>query len=236
MVVTLCRHLPVHPHPPLLPASCRAGLARPRPASGQADHGDRAGNTVSRLAQYAIGEALSISEHVIAVTVVPEDAMKHRPGPRAGAAVGPLNSACPCTLNTEYVGGGAAGGVHRPLCAQHDKQIVVLIPVVLPGYCVTSSRTTYDLVCPPRCAAPDVVAPGSRCPGVPMARTPPLPVTGMPRAGRPRVVLLTRTDDRTLGSAGPRNGADHGRDRRAAAAGQPSPGHRWGRHAAAATP
>jgi hypothetical protein len=30
--------------------------------------------TVSRLAQYAIGEALSISEHVIAVTVVLEDA------------------------------------------------------------------------------------------------------------------------------------------------------------------
>ena len=91
--------------------------------------------TVSRLAQYAIGVARSISEHVIAVTVVLEDAdgstgrgrELEQEWARWDPGV-PLH-----VLNTEYA------SVAEPLvafidqlCAHHDKQIVVLIPVVLP--------------------------------------------------------------------------------------------------------
>ena len=91
--------------------------------------------TVSRLAQYAIGVAESISEHVIAVTVVLEDAdgstgrgrELEQEWARWDPGV-PLQ-----VLNIEYA------SVAEPLvafidqlCAHHDKQIVVLIPVVLP--------------------------------------------------------------------------------------------------------
>ncbi len=92
---------------------------------------------VSRLTQYAIGQALSISQHVIAVTVVLEDAdgSTGRGGEveqqwaRWGPGV-PLR-----VLNTEYA------SVVEPivtfideLCEHHDKQVVVLIPVVLPDH------------------------------------------------------------------------------------------------------
>ena len=92
---------------------------------------------VSRLTQYAIGQALSISQHVIAVTVVLEDAdgSTGRGGEieqqwaRWDPGV-PLR-----VLNTEYA------SVVEPivtfideLCEHHDKQVVVLIPVVLPDH------------------------------------------------------------------------------------------------------
>ena len=92
--------------------------------------------TVSRLAQYAIGEALSISEHVIAVTVVLEDADGSTGrGRELEQEWARWNPGVPLqVLNTEYA------SVAEPLvafidqlCAHHDKQIVVLIPVVLPG-------------------------------------------------------------------------------------------------------
>src|SRR5215467_3435097 len=91
--------------------------------------------TISRLAQYAIGEALSISEHVIAVTVVLEDADgRTGRGRELEQQWARWNPGVPLqVLNTEYA------SVAEPLvafidqlCAQHDKQIVVLIPVVLP--------------------------------------------------------------------------------------------------------
>jgi amino acid transporter len=91
--------------------------------------------TVSRLAQYAIGEALSISEHVIAVTVVLEDADgstgRGRELEQQWARWNP--GVALQVLHTEYA------SVAEPLvafidslCKHHDKQIVVLIPVVLP--------------------------------------------------------------------------------------------------------
>ena len=91
--------------------------------------------TVSRLAQYAIGEALSISEHVIAVTVVLEDADgstgRGRELKQQWARWNP--GVALRVLHTEYA------SVAEPLvafidqlCEHHDKQIVVLIPVVLP--------------------------------------------------------------------------------------------------------
>jgi amino acid transporter len=91
--------------------------------------------TVSRLAQYAIGEALSISEHVIAVTVVLEDADgstgRGRELEQQWARWNP--GVALQVLHTEYA------SVAEPLvafidqlCERHDKQIVVLIPVVLP--------------------------------------------------------------------------------------------------------
>jgi amino acid transporter len=91
--------------------------------------------TVSRLAQYAIGEALSISEHVIAVTVVLEDADgstgRGRELEQQWARWNP--GVALRVLHTEYA------SVAEPLvafidqlCEHHDKQIVVLIPVILP--------------------------------------------------------------------------------------------------------
>ena len=91
--------------------------------------------TVSRLAQYAVGEALSISEHVIAVTVVLEDADgstgRGRELEQQWARWNP--GVALRVLHTEYA------SVAEPLvafidqlCEHHDKQIVVLIPVVLP--------------------------------------------------------------------------------------------------------
>ncbi len=91
--------------------------------------------TVSRLAQYAIGEALSISEHVIAVTVVLEDADGSTGrGREMEQRWARWNPGVPLqVLHTEYA------SVAEPLvafidqlCGHHDKQIVVLIPVVLP--------------------------------------------------------------------------------------------------------
>jgi amino acid transporter len=92
--------------------------------------------TVSRLAQYAIGEALSISEHVIAVTVVLEDADGSTGrGREMEQHWARWNPGVPLqVLNTEYA------SVAEPLvafidqlCEHHDKQIIVLIPVILPG-------------------------------------------------------------------------------------------------------
>jgi hypothetical protein len=91
--------------------------------------------TVSRLAQYAIGEALSISEHVIAVTVVLEDADGSTGrGRELEQQWARWNPGVPLhVLNTEYasVAEPLVAFIDR-LCQQHDKQIVVLIPVVLP--------------------------------------------------------------------------------------------------------
>ena len=82
-------------------------------------------------------------------------------------------------LNTEYA------SVAEPLvafidelCERHDKQIVVLIPVVLPDRLrYEFLHNHYDLVLSARCAAtPMSSAPGSRCPwNRPMATTPPAP-------------------------------------------------------------
>ena len=91
--------------------------------------------TVSRLAQYAIGVARSISEHVIAVTVVLEDADGSTGrGRELEEQWARWDPGVPLqVLNTEYA------SVAEPLvafidqlCERHDKQIVVLIPVVLP--------------------------------------------------------------------------------------------------------
>ncbi|HEX7268331.1 MAG TPA: hypothetical protein VF256_13000, partial [Streptosporangiaceae bacterium] len=90
---------------------------------------------VSRLAQYAIGQALSISEHVIAVTVALEDpagsSARAREMERQWARWDP---GVPLrVLHTEYA------SVAEPIVAfidrlreHHDKQVVVLIPVALP--------------------------------------------------------------------------------------------------------
>jgi amino acid transporter len=90
---------------------------------------------VSRLAQYAIGVARSISENVIAVTVVLEDADGSTGrGRELEEEWARWDPGVPLqVLNTEYA------SVAEPLvafidqlCVHHDKQIVVLIPVVLP--------------------------------------------------------------------------------------------------------
>ena len=91
--------------------------------------------TVSRLAQYAIGEALSISEHVIAVTVVLEDADGSTGrGSELEQQWARWNTGVPLrVLHTEYasVADPLVAFIDQ-LCEHHDKQIVVLIPVVLP--------------------------------------------------------------------------------------------------------
>lgn len=91
--------------------------------------------TVSRLAQYAIGEALSISEHVIAVTVVLEDADGSTGrGRELEQQWARWNTGVPLrVLHTEYasVADPLVAFIDQ-LCEHHDKQIVVLIPVVLP--------------------------------------------------------------------------------------------------------
>ena len=90
---------------------------------------------MSRLAQFAIGEALSISQHVIAVTVVLEDAdgstgrgrELEQQWARWDPGV-PLQ-----VLHTEYasVAGPLVAFIDQ-LCERHDKQVVVLIPVIVP--------------------------------------------------------------------------------------------------------
>jgi amino acid transporter len=91
--------------------------------------------TVSRLAQYAIGEALSISEHVIAVTVVLEDADGSTGrGRELEQQWARWDTGVPLrVLHTEYasVADPLVAFIDQ-LCEHHDKQIVVLIPVVLP--------------------------------------------------------------------------------------------------------
>jgi amino acid transporter len=91
--------------------------------------------TVSRLAQYAIGEALSISQHVIAVTVVLEDADGSTGrGRELEQQWARWNTGVPLqVLHTEYasVADPLVAFIDQ-LCEHHDKQIVVLIPVVLP--------------------------------------------------------------------------------------------------------
>jgi len=90
---------------------------------------------VSRLARYAIGHALSISPHVVAVMVVQEDAdgsaerAQHVQQQWAQWDPGvPLK-----VLHTEYA------SVAEPIVTfidefreHHDKEVVVLIPVALP--------------------------------------------------------------------------------------------------------
>jgi hypothetical protein len=92
---------------------------------------------VSRLAQYAIGEALSISPHVIAVTVILEDADGSTGrGREVEQQWARWDPGVPLrVLNTEYA------SVAEPivtfideLCEHHDKVVVVLIPVVLPDH------------------------------------------------------------------------------------------------------
>jgi amino acid transporter len=89
---------------------------------------------VSRLAQYAIGQALSISPHVIAVTVILEDADGSTGrGREVEQQWARWDPGVPLrVLNTEYA------SVAEPivtfidsLCEHHDKVVVVLIPVVL---------------------------------------------------------------------------------------------------------
>jgi hypothetical protein len=91
---------------------------------------------VSRLAQRAISEALSISREVIAVTVVADSS---GPGSRRARLAreqwARWNPGVPLqVLHTEYA------SVARPVVAfiddlreHHDKQIIVLIPVAIPG-------------------------------------------------------------------------------------------------------
>jgi amino acid transporter len=91
---------------------------------------------VSRLTQYAIGHALSISPHVIAVTVVLEDAEENEEHAEHTQQLwAQWNPGVPLkVLPTEYA------SVAEPLVdfidefrEHHDKEIIVLIPVVLPG-------------------------------------------------------------------------------------------------------
>ena len=92
---------------------------------------------VSRLTQHAISEALSISQHVIAVTVVatdPDESIRHtdtvrRQWDRWNPGV-PLH-----VLHTQYA------SIAEPVVTfidelrqQHDEQIIVLIPVVRPDH------------------------------------------------------------------------------------------------------
>jgi len=147
---------------------------------------------------------------VIAVTVVLEDADGSTGrGRELEQQWARWNPGVPLqVLHTEYA------SVAEPLVAfidrlreHHDKQIVVLIPVVLPVSCVTSSCTTTTILsCPPRCAAtPTSSSPGSRCPwSWPMARTPPAPGDSWPMAGTPPAPgdMECRAAGRGLGSAG----------------------------------
>jgi amino acid transporter len=91
---------------------------------------------VSRLTQYAIGHALSISPHVIAVTVVLEDTdTSEEHAGHIQQLWAEWDPGVPLkVLPTEYA------SVAEPLVdfidefrERHDKEIIVLIPVVLPG-------------------------------------------------------------------------------------------------------
>ena len=107
------------PHPPLLPAGRDRARPRrdPRPASGQTDHGDRAGGygVPAGPVRHRRGPV-----HQRARDRRDRGARgrrrEHGAGPRAGAAVGPLESrrAAARAEHRVRVGGGAGGGVHRP--------------------------------------------------------------------------------------------------------------------------
>ncbi len=92
---------------------------------------------VSRLTQYAISEALSISQNVIAVTVVTAD-----PDPSTGHTDSlshqwdRWNPGVPLrVLHTQYASlAGPIVAFIDKLRQQHDQQIVVLIPVVRPDH------------------------------------------------------------------------------------------------------
>jgi amino acid transporter len=89
---------------------------------------------VSRLARYAIGHALSISKNVIAVMVVEETDGSAERAQHAQQQWAQWDPGVPLTvLHTEYA------SVAEPIvafidafCANHDKDVVVLIPVALP--------------------------------------------------------------------------------------------------------
>ena len=91
---------------------------------------------ISRLTQHAISEALSISQHVIAVTVVAAD-----PDQSAGAyrqtcdsEWARWNPGVPLrVLDTQYASiAGPVVAFIDELRQHHDEQILVLIPVVRP--------------------------------------------------------------------------------------------------------
>jgi len=91
---------------------------------------------VSRLAQQAIAEALSISEQVVAVTVVPEDGGDNAGrGRQVAEEWAAWNPGAPLrVLHTEYASvAGPIVAFIDELRERHNEQIVVLIPVVLPG-------------------------------------------------------------------------------------------------------
>ncbi len=98
---------------------------------------------VSRLTQHAISEALSISQHVIAVTVVAAD-----PGQSTGHTRelrrqwARWNPGIPLqVLHTQYASiAGPVVAFTDKLRQQHDERILVLIPVVRP------SRLRYGLL------------------------------------------------------------------------------------------
>ena len=90
---------------------------------------------VSRLTQHAISEALSISQHVIAVTVVaadPDQSTEHTHKLRREWAR--WNPGVPLrVLDTEYASiAGPVVAFIDELRQHHDEQIIVLIPVVRP--------------------------------------------------------------------------------------------------------
>jgi amino acid transporter len=92
---------------------------------------------ISRLTQHAISEALSISQHVIAVTVVaadPDQSTGHTDNLRQQWER--WNPGVPLrVLHTQYasIAGPVVAFIDR-LRQQHDEQIVVLIPVVRPDH------------------------------------------------------------------------------------------------------
>src|ERR1019366_4893640 len=83
---------------------------------------------VSRLTQHAISEALSISQHVIAVTVVAADPdQSTEPAHTLRRDWARWNPGVPLrVLDTEYA------SIAGPVVAFIDEQILVLIPVVRP--------------------------------------------------------------------------------------------------------
>ncbi len=100
---------------------------------------------ISRLTWHAISEALSISQHVIAVTVVladPDQSTGHTDNLRHQWER--WNPGVPLrVLHTQYasIAGPVVAFIDR-LRQQHDEQIVVLIPVVRPDH--LSSRLLHN--------------------------------------------------------------------------------------------
>ncbi len=92
-------------------------------------------SAISRLTQYAISEALSVSQHVIAVTVVtadPDQGTAHTDTLRRQWAR--WNPGVPLqVLHAEYASiAGPVVAFTDKLRQDHDEQILVLIPVVRP--------------------------------------------------------------------------------------------------------